>query len=155
MDVLTVTSDYEIERRKPIPSKHHAIIQALIGGLLFSKYPNYWALPELSILFNGEAKVPDLSIYDKADFERETEEIKTNQIPLGAIEILSPTQNINELIDKSAIYFQNGVKSYWLVVPVLKTIFVFSSLDDYAAYLKDDVLIDDVLGIELDLKLIF
>jgi hypothetical protein len=40
-------------------------------------------------------------------------------------------------------------------VPVLKTIFVFSSLDDYAAYLKDDVLIDDVLGIELDLKLIF
>jgi Uma2 family endonuclease len=68
---------------------------------------------------------------------------------------LSPTQNINELIDKSAIYFQNGVKSYWLVVPVLKTIFVFSSLDDYAAYLKDDVLIDDVLGIELDLKLIF
>jgi Uma2 family endonuclease len=155
METLAIASDYEIESRKPIPSKHHAIVQASIGGLLFSKYPNYWTLPELSISFNGEAKVPDLAIYDKENFESEIEEIRTNQIPLGAIEILSPTQNINELIDKSEIYFQSGVKSYWLVVPVLKTIFVFSSLDDYAAYLKDDVLVDDVLGIELDLKLIF
>jgi Uma2 family endonuclease len=155
METLAIASDYEIERGKPMPSKHHAIVQASIGGLLFSKYPNYWTLPELSISFNGEGKVPDLAIYDKENFESEIEEIRTNQIPLGAIEILSPTQNINELIDKSEIYFQSGVKSYWLVVPVLKTIFVFSSLDDYAAYLKDDVLVDDVLGIRLDLKLIF
>ena len=156
MEVLEAKSDYEIERGKPMPSKHHAVIQGLIQGHLFTQYhQQYWILPELSILFDDIQKVPDLAIYDQDNFSREQEEIRTTQIPLCAIEILSPTQNINELIDKSVIYFQNGVKSYWLVVPVLKTIFVFYSEENYAAFLKDDVLKDKVLGIELDLKKIF
>lgn len=156
MEVLEIKSDYELERGKPMPSKHHSIIQGAIQGNLFVQYnKQYWILPELSILFNNIQKVPDLAIYSRENFANEQEEIKTTQIPLCAIEILSPTQNINELIDKSLIYFEHGVKSYWLVVPALKTVFVFYSEENYAAFLKDDVLKDKVLGIELDLKKIF
>jgi hypothetical protein len=42
-----------------------------------------------------------------------------------------------------------------LVLPDLKSIYVFQSPQDYAVFLKREILKDDVLGIELDLKGIF
>jgi hypothetical protein len=124
MDVLEIISDYEVERGKPVPSRKHSLIQTKIIIAIAQLYPKYWALSEISVSLSGSEKVPDLAIYEKANFETEEEEIRTTQIPLTVIEILSPTQNINELVEKSKIYFENGVKSYWLVVPVLKSVFV-------------------------------
>jgi len=99
--------------------------------------------------------LPDLAIYEKATFETEEEEIKTIQIPLAVVEILSPTQNINELVEKSKVYFENGVQSYWLVVPVLKSVFIYHEYGNFIDFQHQEILKDEILGIELDLKLIF
>ena len=99
MDVLEIISDYEIERGKPVPSKKNSLIQTKIIIAIAQLYPKYWALSEISVSLSGSEKVPDLAIYEKANFETEEEEIRTTQIPLTVIEILSPTQNINELVE--------------------------------------------------------
>lgn len=155
MEVLEIISDYEIERGKSMPSKKHSLIQTKIVIEFANSLPQYWALSEISLELNGKEKVPDLAIYEKATFEIEEEEIRTVQIPLGVIEILSPTQNINELVEKSKIYFENGVKSYWLVVPILKSVFVYYEYGYFIDFQHQEILEDEVLGIELDLGKVF
>jgi Uma2 family endonuclease len=68
---------------------------------------------------------------------------------------MSPTQTITELIVKSHAFFDAGVKSYWLVIPSLKTIYVFSDKGEYEVYAKTDKLIDNQLNIEMDLGKLF
>jgi Uma2 family endonuclease len=155
MEVLEVISDYEIERGKPMPSKQHALVQTRISGEFYANIPKYLALSEISLDLKGKEKVPDLAIYEKATFETEGEEIRTIQIPLAVVEILSPTQNINELVEKSKIYFENGIKSYWLVVPVLKSVFIYHEYGNFIDFQHQEILKDEVLGVELDLKMVF
>jgi len=47
--------------------------------------------------------------------------------PLLTIEIQSPSQSPEEMIDKVKQYFQFGVKSSWVVFPALKGVSVYDS----------------------------
>ena len=78
-----------------------------------------------------------------------------SEAPLVAIEILSPTQSLTELITKSAQYFEDGVKSYWLVLPDLTCIYVFDAPLQYQFFSKHDTLVDEQLKLELDLQEVF
>jgi Uma2 family endonuclease len=152
---IEALSDYEIERGKPMPSKNHAIVQ---GNLLFhirSKAPHLRVLPEINIEFFDRERVPDLAIYDNVVFTPGDDELRLTEMPLGLIEILSPRQNIADLMVKRSEYFAAGVKSYWLVIPDLLTIYVFYSADDYDIFTRKETLRDRVLDIELSLADIF
>ena len=81
-------------------------------------------MTEISIILNDAEKVPDLAIYDTKTFDTSEEEVKTTQIPLGVIEILSPSQSAHELLEKSKLYFKAGIKS----VDMDSKIFLSSSL---------------------------
>jgi Uma2 family endonuclease len=83
------------------------------------------------------------------------DELRMTNMPLGVVEILSPTQSLTELITKSTEYFKAGVKSYWLALPDLKSIYVFSAPNEYEVFSKEELLMDVQLGIELPLKEIF
>jgi Uma2 family endonuclease len=153
--VETTLSDYEIERDKPTPSKHHAFIQ----GRLFSHFDRHYSdrytvLPELSLNLPVRDRVPDLCVFPFMESLGE-EEIKMTEIPLCAIEILSPTQNHIDLEEKRKQYFAAGVQSYWLVFPDLKSVYVFRNADDYDVFTRQDVLKDKVLDVEIDLKEVF
>ena len=155
MELVGEKSQYEIERGKPMPSKHHAFVQMKIGHILLSNYEQYWILPELSLELNDKILIPDLAIYEKANFDLGEDEIRITQIPLGVIEILSPKQNVGDLLINAKYYFQAGVQSYWLVMPGFKAIFVYSNEEDYEVYKKKELLKDELLKIELDLGKIF
>ncbi len=158
MEVITITdkSPYEIERGKPMPSRNHAYIQHRIGKLIDRKYEDtFIPLPELSLDLGGKTRVPDLAIYKEFDFSPGSDEVSVTEMPLGVIEILSPKQHIADLIIKSNDYFDAGVQSYWLVLPDLKTIYVYSDKNEYEVYAKTMLLKDEKLGIELDLGLVF
>ena len=75
--------------------------------------------------------------------------------PLCAIEILSEMQNVNVLMKKKREYFNVGILSYWLVLPSLRTIYVFHNVNDSTIFSYKDRLIDKKLNIELDLSDIF
>ena len=77
------------------------------------------------------------------------------ETPLCVIEILSPKQDLTELIQKSSEYFKKGVKSYWLVLPSLQSIYVFSAPGEYENFNRKDILKDEQMDIELNLKDIF
>jgi len=157
MEATIVKSQYEIERGKPMPSLNHSIVQRNLVVQLDVNYgKRYGILPELNVDVKApHDKVPDIAIYPLVEFVPGQDKIHVEEAPLGVIEILSPTQTISELMKKSAVYFQKGVKSYWLVIPELRTIYVFSGLDEYDLFSRKEILKDKQLGIEVGLGEIF
>ena len=153
-EAVEILSDYELERNKPMPSKHHAFVQGNLNFEIRLKYPDQFrVLSEISLDLPVRDRIPDIAIYPPMEFGEE--EIKMTEIPLCTIEILSPTQNHLDLNDKRKEYFAAGVQSYWLVFPDLKSVYVYYSPEDFEIYSYRDVLNDKKLGIELDLKVIF
>lgn len=156
MEATVAKSEYEIERGKPMPSKNHAIVQGNIYFLLRQKYEQrYRFMPEVSIVINEKERIPDIAIYHPMDFIPGSDEIKLNEVPFAAIEILSPKQILADLIAKSYDYFEAGVKSYWLVLPDLTSIYVFSEPGEYEVFAKKGMLHDAQLDIKLKLEDIF
>ncbi len=156
MEALQVQSEYEIERGKPMPSRNHAYIQSKIIKLLDRKYADkYEGISELSLLVEEKERVPDILIYKNFEFRPGNDEVKVSEMPLAVVEILSPKQNLGDLIAKSYLYFEAGVKSYWLVLPDLTTIYIFSAPNEYEAFVKKGILKDTQLDIELNLEDIF
>jgi len=147
---------YELERNKPMPSKNHGIIQA---NLLFSLMTKYRGekrfISELSLELEDWLSTPDICIYPKLPIDINNDEIRMEMPPFGIIEILSPTQTLNDLTDKAISYFSHGVKSCWLVLPTLSTIYVFSGPRQFEAFVQDEVVKDKVLNIELPLTEVF
>jgi Uma2 family endonuclease len=155
METTNIKSDYELQRGKPIPSKNHAFVQTRLIVAFATQFEQYQVLSELSLELKSSEKVPDLAIFENIEFTYNQDEIRVSQIPISVIEILSPTQNLTELLVKAHAYFDNGIKSYWLVLPALRSIYVFSSALESEVYTHKDILKDDALGIELELKGIF
>ncbi len=148
-------SDYEIERGKPMPSKNHAIMQANLLLAIQPKYPQFRILPELTIDFPERDRVPDLAFYRQVAFTPGDDETVMTEIPVGLIEILSPNQSITDLMLKRSEYFGAGVQSYWIVLPDFMTIYVYHAPDKFDVFSKNEVLLDEKLGIELPLIEIF
>lgn len=157
MNAIIIETDEQIKRRKKgIGSKNHSVLQQRIIIQIALKYLGVFeAIPELSILINGKEKIPDLSFYKKIKTTPGNDIIKMEELPLGVIEILSPTQNITELAIKANDYFDAGIASYWLVLPELESIYVYSSKGEHQVYTYRDTLIDTKLDIELNLMKVF
>lgn len=153
IEAAVIPSDYEIERDKPMPSKHHSFVQSNLNYLIRAKYKKFRLGSEISLDLSIRERVPDIGIFPQMPFGEE--EIRMSEPPLGVVEILSPTQSIFELIEKRREYFTAGVKSYWLVFPELRSVYIYSSPEDYDVFAKNGQLQDRVLGIELDLEEVF
>lgn len=160
METVIVKSKYEIERAKPMPSLNHGIVQANIIGLFFLHYRTVFrVVSELSTKLDDQKRVPDIAIYARENmavhFKPRADQISTTEPPLCVVEILSPTQSFSELVVKSARYFENKVQSYWLVLPEVQTIYVFSEVDEYEVFVKKGKMLDAKLDVSLDLEAIF
>lgn len=149
-------SEYEIERNKPMPSLNHSIIQSNLNFLLNLHYrEQYRIASELSLDLSDWPSVPDLSILPKMDIDLRHDVIALKEAPLVAIEIISPSQSLNELVNKAEKYFEHGVQSCWLVIPSLGNIYVFSTPDVYQIFRKNEILTDPSVDITLPLDQVF
>lgn len=157
MESTEVRSTYEAERGKPMPSLNHAIIQSRLNIILGSRFANQFeVLPEVNVAVTpNRDRVPDLTICKEAAFSPGHDRPHLTEPPLCIIEILSPKQNLSELIKKSTEYFEMGVPSYWLVIPELRTVHVFHQPGESLVFTHRDTLSDESLGIELDLGEVF
>jgi Uma2 family endonuclease len=152
---VTAVSEYETERDKPMPSKHHAFIQSRLLSQFDRLYSDrYTVLTELSLELPIRDRVPDLCVYPYIEFMGD-EEIKMSELPICTIEILSPTQNHIDLLIKRRQYFDAGIKSYWLVFPDPKSVYVYSNPEEFEVFSYREVLKDPILDIELPLAEIF
>jgi Uma2 family endonuclease len=151
-------------------SLNHSIVQARLTGQLDHE-ERFTTMIELSLdisqtdlsQFSVKAKdelKPDICLYpNHVGLSELTDILKMSEMPLLAIEILSPKQGIDEILAKFKAYFTLGVKSCWLVTPALKTISVYSAPSSTGSNLfdarRDSELIDEVMGIHLSIQKIF
>jgi len=135
------------------PSFNHSYIQATLCGVL-TPLKQYSVFSELSIEIEGKEYVPDICLYSKRKMDFFEDVLRMTEMPLLAIEILSPSQVIQELTSKIKIYLNAGVQSCWLVVPTTRSIAVCNDLESVITYGQGQV-VDEKLDIRLELKDIF
>jgi Uma2 family endonuclease len=149
-------SDYEIERGKPMPNLTHGAIQANILAQLIVHYGSLFRVAsEVALATQPEGTTPDIVVYPKRNLNFINEIAKQTTAPLIAIEIQSPSQSSDEMIDKTFQYFDFGVKSSWVVFPAMKAIAVYTAPNQYDFFHNEDLLRDSNFNIEIDLKKVF
>jgi Uma2 family endonuclease len=148
---------YEIERNKPMPSLNHSIVQGnLIAELKVRYRKQYTILSEIDLTMPEKPNaVPDVAIYPKLKIDFLEDKVTMKEMPLVTIEILSPSQNENEMVAKAQRYFIAGVKSCWIVLPIFKAIVIFSSPTQRQVFTEDMLLVDKVAGIEFNVSEVF
>ena len=151
--ILDRPQSYEEERGKPMPSFNHAVVQINLGSL-FKASVAHRVLSELTLSILGTNYTPDLSVYPKrpVDFRHDT--IRMTEVPLTTVEIYSPSQGSQEIMDKVDVYLNNGVKSCWVVAPTLKTITIYLP-DGKQVSASEGIITDPATGLTADLGMVF
>lgn len=147
-----------VQENEEIPimgSRNHSYVQAnLIVAL--DKLEHFAVYSELSLEINGLEYKPDVCIYElNQGVESFLDDIiRMQDMPLLAIEILSPRQFSQIIIDKFKAYFKAGIQSCWLVIPNAKTILVYNDLETIIPF-SSGILTDPKLQISIPLQTIF
>ena len=139
---------------KMSPSYQHSYVQSNLNAALH-RFHDYTVFSELSLQINDKDVVPDLCVYQKRFVNfTETDVIRMTDMPIAAIEILSPSQTVFEAQQKILTYFQAGVKSCWLVVPPTQTVTVYHAPNQGQLHKTGDV-VDSVINVRIPLDEIF
>lgn len=145
-------------------SFNHGYIQLRLGGLL-DRIGTFTPISELSLdisaidltqfeLRSKTELIPDISLYPKRTLSRPTDIQRMTEMPLLVIEILSPRQGFDEILEKFKAYFALGIRSCWLVTPAINAIAVYSSPTEWKTYTEGEV-VDEIVDIRLSLAGIF
>ncbi len=140
----------ETEDRE-MPSLNHSYICLQIIRQLIEN-PDIEPLPELTLDI-GKGLTPDISVYPKGkvapNFLKDYP--KYPEMPIVAIEVISASQNIQDLLDKSEVLIENNVKAVWTIEPFTNTIFV-TTKDGIKKSLTQEI---ENEGIKVDFKKVF
>jgi Uma2 family endonuclease len=103
---------------------------------------------------------PDVSFVSSAKWpwNRPAPEVAAwDMIPDLAIEVISPTNKMEEVMDKMDEYFRAGVSKVWIVLPVQQRIFIFESVTKVRVLTRADTFEDATLfpGLSLPLTSLF
>lgn len=154
----------EQEGMVEVGSRNHSRVQANLA-FLFKKLGEYTVFTELSLdiknvdltqfdlRVSSELKV-DVCLYPKQPMNPLQDILKMEEMPLLAVEIISPRQGLYEITEKFRLYFSLGVKSCWLVIPNNQTVTVYRSATEFHNYGSDDV-IDQQLDVQIPIQEIF
>ena len=144
---------YEQERGKPMPSFNHAVIQINLG-VEFSRSRELRVCSELTLEFEGQTFTPDLSVYPKEELDLRHDVIRRTDPPLLVVEIFSPRQGYQDVMEKIDVYFRNGVKSCWIVSPPIHNITILGPGGHEESF-HSGVAKDPVTGLTADLAAVF
>ncbi len=149
--------DLEIEEpaaeqeEENMPSFNHSY---LCGEILLdlAQNPTLKALPELTLDID-KGLTPDISVYPKEKIRPNfwQDFIKYPEMPIVAIEIVSPTQSIQSLLDKAAILVSHGVTAVWTVEPFGRSVFVVTAQGKEVLHNQEV----ETAGVKVDFKRIF
>jgi len=143
---------YQQERGKLLPTRNHARSQAnLLADFLPQKQFSIYS--EVTLTIDGVDYTPDISIYHREASDYRHDEIKRTELPLVAVEILSPSRE-QEAIEKAEVYLQHGIKSCWIVSPPLQTVTILLPAGRQEVFHGGSVK-DPVIGLTADLTRVF
>ncbi len=168
MNELTLDYGYEelnaVEESTDVGSYNHSAVQANLAYLM-KRIGRYSVVSDLSLDVSGidltkfdvtirEEIKPDVCIYPKRKIQPTHDILKMREMPLLAIEILSPKQGLYEILEKFKVYFALGIKSCWLVIPNTQAVTVYSSPDLFSNFFTGEV-IDPTIGVQVPIEDIF
>ncbi|MBF0239110.1 MAG: Uma2 family endonuclease [SAR324 cluster bacterium] len=130
----------------------HSAIQVNLSHEL-RKLSQYRIYSELSVMIDGNEYKPDVCVYPYRDIDWTHDLVKTEEIPLLAIEILSPKQMIQDVVDKVDVYLEAGVKSCWVIASFPRSIAVCEK--QRVNYFSSGDLVDEQLDIRITIDDIF
>jgi Uma2 family endonuclease len=154
-EAVSEITEYELERNKPMPSLNHALVQTSLIMALAPYSKIYRFASELNLDLEEWSSVPDLCILSPLQPNFREDQVAVTEPPLGIIEIVSPSQSLNQLVTKAESYFAHGVQSCWLVLLPLTNIYVFSDPNNYQIFREHEILHDTVLDIKIALSEVF
>jgi Uma2 family endonuclease len=136
---------------EPMPSLNHSYICVEILKQLLTN-PEIQPLPELTLDI-GHGLTPDISVFLKHQIKPNflKDIVKLKEMPILAIEIISPRQNIQDVLDKALLLTQANVKAVWGIEPYGRTIFV--TTPDQQQILHESVV--ETEGIRVDFSQIW
>lgn len=122
--MMNVAFPLEKEEGLEMPSLNHSYLCSRILRQLFAN-DAIEALTELTLdIDNG--LTPDICVYPASsihpNFSRDI--TKLPLMPLLAIEVISASQNIQDVLEKSERLVKSGVQAAWTVEPFTRTVFV-------------------------------
>jgi Uma2 family endonuclease len=146
--------DMEFPLEKPsidMPSLNHSYLCSRILRQLFED-DSIEALTELTLdIDNG--LTPDICVYPanliNPNFSRDI--TKLSLLPTLAIEVISASQNIQEILEKSERMIQAGIPAVWTVEPYTRTIFITTAQGEQICYNQPV----ESEGVKVDFKTIF
>jgi Uma2 family endonuclease len=155
MEPTVAANSYELERGKPMPTLTHGAIQAnVIVQLAINYGASYRIASEVALATVPDGTTP-VVVYPARPLNFVSEPARQPDAPLLAVEIQSPSQTTENMVDKTLQYFAFGVQSCWVVFPALKGVAVYSAPGVYQFFHGDEVLKDLNLNIQIDLKKVF
>jgi Uma2 family endonuclease len=116
--------------------------------------PDLRGASELTLELEGTIYTPDLSVYPKQPVDWRQDEIRRSDPPPAIVEIFSPTQGYQNIMEKVAVYLRNGVKSCWLISPHLKTITIVGA-DGKEHSFNSGIAQDPYTGLSADVRAVF
>ena len=149
--MLTELEEVIVTEEKEMPSLNHSVICLRIIRQLLEN-PTIEPLPELTLDID-KGITPDISVYKSAqikpNFRRDI--TRYSEMPILAIEVISASQNIQDLLIKADLLVGNGVKAVWTIEPFTNTIFV-TTKDSEEKFTNQEI---ESEGIKVDFKKIF
>ena len=136
-----------------MPSRNHAIVQLNLGNEL-AKHKKFRVMSELSLELKGRPLTPDLCVYPRSPADFRHDSVRETVPPLMVVEIWSPSQDSQEVMDKVEAYLQNGVKTCWVVNPPQRAITIYAADGAFKTFVEGQVK-DAVTGLAADLDVVF
>src|SRR4028118_705902 len=139
--------------QKPMPQGEHSILQgSLVTAINQVGQPQKLAcaFPELRCTFGGRSLVPDISVFEWERIPRKANGRIANKFeipPDWVIEILSPDQSPNRVIDKIIFCLKQGTKLGWFIEPEDESVMVlFPNQLPEVKYGSEQLPVLEVLG---------
>jgi Uma2 family endonuclease len=120
-------------KQKPMPQGKHSRLQIKLSTAInqVTELPKIaYAFPELRCTFGGASIVPDIAVFRWERIPRDQNGQVANKFltyPDWTIEILSPHQGTENVLENILHCIEHGTELGWLVVPEKKHIFVINS----------------------------
>ncbi|WP_192901147.1 MULTISPECIES: Uma2 family endonuclease [Okeania] len=117
--------------QKPMPQGEHSRIQICLSSAINQAgepQKLVMAFPELRCTFNGRSIVPDISVFAWQRIPTKANGRIENRFEIApdwVIEILSPDQSSNQLINKILFCLNNGTQLGWLIDSEDESVVIF------------------------------
>jgi len=143
-------------KQKPMPQGKHSLLQGKLSTVInqVTELPKIaYAFPELRCTFGGASIVPDIAVFRWERIPRDEDGQVANKFltyPDWTIEILSPNQGTENVLENILHCIEHGAELGWLIVPEKKHIFVISS-ERRIQIVRGENILPMLSGVDLEL----